>query len=187
MTINRQIFFSEYRKNLDIDNRLTQKEVDSLNLFLDMTETSPVDFNIHEWAYIYATVFHETQYTFDPVEEAFQLSDNWRKRNLKYYPYHGRGYVQITWKRNYQVFSKLLNLDLVKKPELAFLPDVAFKILTIGTKQGLFTGQKISDHIRDGKINYETARRVINGNDKAVTIADYAKEFERIIKICFKF
>ena len=35
--------------------------------------------------YILATVEHETNDTFMPVKEAYWLSENWRKRNLRYY------------------------------------------------------------------------------------------------------
>ena len=40
-------------------------------------------------AYIMATVKHETNNTFEPVEEAYWLSESWRKANLRYYPWHG--------------------------------------------------------------------------------------------------
>ena len=40
-------------------------------------------------AYVLATVEHETANTFKPIKEAYWLSENWRKRNLRYYPYYG--------------------------------------------------------------------------------------------------
>lgn len=53
-------------------------------------------------AYVLATVEWETAKTFKPVREAFWLSEAWRKKNLRYYPFYGRGYVQLTWEKNYK-------------------------------------------------------------------------------------
>ena len=47
-------------------------------------------------AYTLATAYWETNRTMKPVEEAYWLSDAWRKANLRYYPWHGRGYTQTT-------------------------------------------------------------------------------------------
>ena len=44
-----------------------------------------------------------------------------------------------------------------------------------GMTEGLFTGKRLSDYLPG---NYTWARRVINGNDKATTIAGYARHFE---------
>ena len=62
-------------------------------------------------AYGLATAYHETAYTMQPVVEAFWLSESWRERNLRYYPYHGRGYVQLTWKDNYERADNELGLQ----------------------------------------------------------------------------
>lgn len=40
-------------------------------------------------AYVLATVDWETNKTFKPVKEAYWLSENWRKKNLRYYPFYG--------------------------------------------------------------------------------------------------
>jgi hypothetical protein len=42
-------------------------------------------------AYVLATTEWETAQTFKPVREAFWLSEDWRRRNFRYYPYYGRG------------------------------------------------------------------------------------------------
>lgn len=42
--------------------------------------------------------------------------------------YHGRGYIQLTGKWNYERAGKALGLDLVKKPELVEKPEVAAKV-----------------------------------------------------------
>ncbi len=42
--------------------------------------------------------------------------------------YHGRGYIQLTGKYNYEKAGKALGLDLVKNPDLVEKPEVAAKV-----------------------------------------------------------
>jgi predicted chitinase len=128
--------------------------------------------------YILATVQHETNDTFMPIKEAYWLSESWRKLYLKYYPYYGRGFVQITHLENYQKFSKLLNIDMVKKPDLALEFDNALFILIHGMIEGSFTGKKLGDYFGDFGSDFVGARRIINGKDKAEKIALLAQKFK---------
>lgn len=128
-------------------------------------------------AYVLATVKWETAQTFKPVKETFWKSEEWRKTNLKYYPYYGRGYVQLTWKFNYSKYSKLLDMDLVNNPDLVMNPDIALFILVDGFKHGAFTGRKITDYINKDKTDFINARRCINGIDHAKNIALLANDF----------
>ena len=59
-------------------------------------------------AYVLATTQWETAQTFQPVREAFWHDEAWRQANFSYYPYYGRGYVQLTWDRNYKAYSDIL-------------------------------------------------------------------------------
>jgi len=179
MKVNKASFFEEYRKKLD--KNLTQKEVEAIDDFVDMVDAEINYFTIPEWAYIFATVYHETAHTFLPVIEAYWKTDEWRKRNFRYYPFFGRGFVQLTWERNYKLYAKLLNVDIVNNPELAQDPKTAFKILIDGCKFGRFTGVGLGKYLKNGKPNYKGMRRVVNGADKAELIEDYAYEFKRIL------
>lgn len=128
-------------------------------------------------AYMIATAEWETNHQCRPVREAYWLSEEWRKKHLRYYPYYGRGYVQITWGTNYKKFSKILGVDLVGNPDKALEPEIAAKILVIGMRDGLFTGMSldaVTDN--DGNVDYMKARRIINGMDKAEVIASMAHE-----------
>ncbi len=128
--------------------------------------------------YIIATAEHETNGTFMPVVEAYWKSENWRKRNLRYYPHYGRGLVQITWPENYKKFGKLLGIDLHKYPDMALDIKHAVFILVYGMRKGVFTGKKLSDYINDDKIDYEGARRIVNGTDKKKHIAGLAAKYD---------
>jgi len=132
--------------------------------------------NTEQIEYVIATAMWETNHTCKPVKEAYWLSDGWRERHLRYYPYYGRGFVQITWKHNYEVFGKILGLDLVNHPELALVPENAVKILVIGMRDGLFTGYSLNTFFGFGKTSdFIHARKIINGMDKAHVIASMAQ------------
>ncbi|MCD6387937.1 MAG: hypothetical protein J7L69_00905 [Desulfobulbaceae bacterium] len=128
-------------------------------------------------AYVLATTQWETNQTFEPVREAYWVSENWRKNNLRYYPFYGRGFVQLTWKNNYEKYSRILGVDMVSDPDIAMQPKVALFVLIHGFKTGIFTGRKITDYIDETKTDFVRARRCVNGSDKAYEIADLAKKF----------
>ncbi|WP_321963763.1 hypothetical protein [Paraburkholderia sp. J7] len=128
-------------------------------------------------AYVLATVEWETAKTFKPVKEAYWHDENWRKLNLKYYPYYGRGYVQLTWRNNYETYAKLLNVDLVNTPDDALVPQSALFVLCHGFKTGTFTGRKISDYLNATQNDFVSARRCINGTDHAADIAALAQRY----------
>lgn len=142
-----------------------------------ITNARAFGFCASQIAYILATVQHETGNTFAPIREGFTVSDVWRARNFRYYPYYGRGYVQLTWFNNYQKYSELLNLDLVSNPDRAMRPDIALFILLHGMKYGTFTGVSLNNYTRGGKTDFVNARRVINGMDCANLIAGYAQKW----------
>jgi hypothetical protein len=54
--------------------------------------------------------------------------------------------------------------------------------MSLGMRLGSFTGKKLADYIHGGKADYVNARRIINGLDRAQTIAQYATRFERILR-----
>jgi len=134
-----------------------------------------------QMAYVLATVEHETNGTFKPVVEAYWMSEVWRKENLKYYPYHGRGFVQLTWKRNYFNYSKILNIDMIKNPDIALRPNVSLFILVHGFKNGIFTGKTLERYINKNKCDFINARRCINGRDKREHIASLAKKWLNLL------
>ncbi|MDS1138573.1 carboxypeptidase [Nitratireductor indicus] len=130
-------------------------------------------------AYVLATAFWETARTMKPVRE---YGGEKYLRSKKYYPYVGMGYVQITWLANYQKASKKLGVDFVKNPKLLLKPEYAAPILVIGSKEGWFTGKKLSDYITLSKSDFKGARRIINGTDKAAEIAKLAQEYDALLK-----
>lgn len=137
----------------------------------------------NQLAYILATAYWETNKTMKPVKEAYWLSEDWRSRNLRYYPWYGRGFVQLTWKSNYIKAGKELNLDLTTDPNKVMEPEVSAKILVAGSMGGWFTGKAIPDYITLKKSDFVNARKVINGTDKAMTIASLANQYDKALKL----
>lgn len=134
-------------------------------------------------AYVLATAEHETNGTFLPVEEGYYLKNPKAfQRKLRYFPYYGRGLVQLTWKFNYERYARLLGIDLVGQPELALRPEVSTFILVHGCLNGVFTGKAVPDYINTRKIDFVGARRVINGSDRARHIAGLADRWFRKLK-----
>lgn len=133
-------------------------------------------------AYVLATGLWETNHTMKPVVEAYWLSEAWRRKNLRYYPWHGRGFVQLTWEANYKRASKETGVDLIANPDAALDADTAAHILVVGSRDGWFTGKKLSDYITLQRSDFKGARRIINGTDKAAKIAAIAKQYDAELK-----
>lgn len=133
----------------------------------------------NQLAYLLATAFHETAHTMRPVRE--YGSENYL-RAKPYYPYVGMGYVQLTWKANYQKASNKLGVDFVSNPKKLLEPAYSAEIIALGMKEGWFTGKKLSDYITLQKSDFVGARRIVNGTDKASLIAGYAKEYDEQLK-----
>lgn len=138
----------------------------------------------NECAYVLATAYHETAATMKPVKEAYWLNnaEEWRKKNLRYYPWYGRGFVQITWKENYIRAGEELNEDLTTNPDRVMEPQISANIAVVGMLEGWFTGKKLSDYITLQKSDFKGARKIINGTDKADLIAGYAKDYDQQLK-----
>jgi predicted chitinase len=128
-------------------------------------------------AYVLATTQWETAQTFKPVKEAYWKSEDWRQQNFKYYPYYGRGFVQLTWENNYNKYADILGADLVSEPDKAMDPNIALFVLTHGFKNGVFTGHKLAEYVNEHNADFASARRCINGTDRAEEIAKLARSF----------
>jgi putative chitinase len=173
------IFFQSVRAAF---GQLSQEQVEGFNAVLKAM--GEARWPISWVAYGLATAWHETAHTMQPVEEAFWKDDAWRARNLRYYPWHGRGYVQLTWEANYRKADEECGLEgkLLADSKLAMRPDIAAQIMVRGMEQGWFTNKKLADYLpidgHAGHDAYKAARRIINGTDRASEIAKMALSFE---------
>lgn len=136
-------------------------------------------------AYGLATAWHETAQRMQPVREGLDVSDAWRKRNLRYYPWYGRGYPQTTWEENYRKADEKLGLGgtLIANPDRMLEPEIASATMIRGMEEGWFSGDKVGRHTlerhlpksgRSTVAQRTQARRIINILDKAAKIAGEA-------------
>jgi hypothetical protein len=183
MKFDRKIFFDGFRQRLDAT--IEQGQVDGLEFLLGRLESDPHWKDLRHTAYALATVFHETAYSFQPVEEGYYLGTDRKvkahQKSLRYFPFFGRGYVQLTWRKNYEKAGKALGIDFINSPGLALVPDHAFDVLTLGLFRGWFGG-KLTTYINDKQTDYVNARKCVNVLDKAGIIAGYAGSFEKILR-----
>jgi len=184
MKVNRKKFFDGFKKHFD--SSLDQSQVDGIEFLLTSFENEPLWKDVRHIAYALATIYHETAASMQPVEEGYYLGSPTRvkdfQKTLRYYPHFGRGYVQLTWERNYVKAGKALGVDFLKNPKLVMRPDYSFQILTRGMFEGWFTGKKLSTYIHGTVCDYVNARKIINGTDKAGLIAGYARLFEKLLR-----
>lgn len=168
---------------------LTRNQVAGLNALLDASKNLPEKHR----AYILATAWHETGPE-DTVLHMTPRREMWgpTPAQLRYEGradlgntepgdgkrFMGRGYCQITGRRNYKLASGIVGTDLVAHPDLALLPNIAAKIIVDGMVRGWFTGKSMADYGSD----YVAMRRVVNGTDKAELIAGYAEKFEAALR-----
>jgi hypothetical protein len=184
--INRKTFYDQVRKSL-FGNTLTQQQVDGMNAILDEWEKRKLT-DLRWLAYMFATAKHETNATMQAVKEAYWLSEEWRRTHLRYYPYYGRGLVQLTWLTNYEKMAKFTGLDLVGNPDLALdlhgAVQVMFEGMTRGeTGVGDFTNKSLEDYFNATVDDPYNARRIINSLDKAQAIADIHNLFLKALKV----
>lgn len=165
--MNMEYFFDRVRRAV-FGGRLTARQVDGINQIIAYRASNWPKMSDDELAYVLATVVHETAFEMQPITER---GGQKYLRSKPYFPFYGRGLVQITWERNYKLFN-------VSPPEKALEWPVALDICFRGMILGMFTGKKLADYIAGGKCDYIGARRIINGTDRAKLIAGYARSFQ---------
>jgi len=180
MAFNRDVYFDAVRDEL-FEGALEQVHVDGQSVILAVWEYQGGGTPMRDlrWlAYMLATVFHETAQRMWPITEYGSQS---YLQSKEYYPYIGRGFVQLTWKDNYQKASQILSLyddrDLVDHPELALDSLIATRILFRGMAEGWFTGRKLGQYFNATEDDPLNARQIINGNDCDDQIAGYHHTF----------
>lgn len=201
--MDRKAFYDRARKTL---GALSTANVIGFELFLNEGERRHEQ--LAQLAYILATVWWETAKTMQPVREAYWVgngngnevvAENWRKKNLRYYPYYGRSYPQFTWQGNYKKATDVWNathrgdgplLDFVANPDLIMNPTYGVPLTFDAMNAGWFTGKKLDDYIDnidesddEDLREFINARRIVNGTDKAMEIGRLALGFEASLKI----
>lgn len=183
--MNAEAFYAALRKRT---GRLTELKVSGINTILGACDGAP----LAHAAYMLATAWHETASTMQPVIESYWLPDRYR-RKLRYYPWYGRGYVQLTWEANYRradaecaAAGLIVAGEIIANPDKVLEPLISAFIMRRGMDEGWFTGKSLRTYLPIAGVatreQYLKARRIINGNDKADLVEDYAQWFERALR-----
>ena len=200
-SFNRKTFFDSYRNRF---GPLTQPLVEALEFLLGKIETDnrfgETETDRRQLAYCLATFKWETAHSMRPIDEIGTAA----RFNRLYGPqtkvgkvlgntkegdgalFHGRGYVQLTGRANYKKAEALTGQPLTSNPALAKDPAIAYEIAIHGMINGWFTGRKLSQYINNKTTDFENARRIINGTDKASKIADIARRFNEALQAATK-
>ena len=184
MAFNDQPFFGQLSPGL-LGSAISTAERSGCTAVIAAMAGSPLS----HCAYALATAYHETNATMQPVREAYWLSEAWRKKNLRYWPWYGRGYVQLTWEENYERADEALKLGgaLINNLDTAMAPAIAARVMRRGMDEGWFAGDNKGRHTLKrhlpaaGPANedqFKAARRIINGTDKNLLIARHAMQFQ---------
>ena len=137
-------------------------------------------------AYDLGTSFHETDTKMQPVPEIG------RGRN---YPYgkpgkhkgqiaNRRRDVQLTWDSNYERADDELGLRgaLTSNYDRALETEISAQIMVLGMTEGWFTGKRFASYLPAKgpatTVQFTSARRIINGIDRAEKVAGYAMSFQ---------
>jgi hypothetical protein len=179
----------EFRKHFCIGMAAARCESrwNNISPLISKLATDPRVPTVGTAAYILATTFVETGILdFDPSAVERMPSSG---KKPKYYPWIGRGWVQLTYKDKYQsvapelqALEQFKDVDILKAPELAQRPDVSYAILVLTMTQGLLENYRrtpggecdkagkcsppirLSDFVNASKVDYAHARAVINAN-----------------------
>lgn len=123
-------------------------------------------------AYALATIEHETDETFEPIEE---IQGSRSARRLGYeggMNYYGRGYIQITHLRNYRIIGERIGMGdkLAKNPELASDPQIAAKVLA-----AYFADNNVANLASRG--SFVAARTPVNPDYNGYSVARLAMKY----------
>jgi putative chitinase len=196
--INRTFFFDHVRSHL-FGGTISKLQITGMNFILDVWEQNHATKDDRWLAYALGTAFHETAFTMRPIKEfggnqyffnrydkngqhpsiAAQLGNTQPGDGILF---PGRGYIQLTGRRNYTVMGKAFGVDLTSDKAAAdkmMQEDIAAKVLFKGMEEGTFTGKKFADFFNKTNEDWPNARKIVNGNDKKFIIAEYGRQFYR--------
>lgn len=189
--MNADRFYAAIRDTLF--HPLNQTQVEGIDATLDAWSKWAPGSDARFPSYSLATEYHETGRTMQPIREIGQGRGRayGHPAGPWHVVYYGRGLVQETWLANYQHADAKLralgllkpNESMVETPDLALRPDLAAAIMVRGMVEGWFTGKKLADYFYGAHSDWEGARRIINGQDRAAIVAGYALHFFHALQV----
>jgi predicted chitinase len=168
----------------DFEFRRTRREANRATSVAALIETGRArQLTTAQIAYVLATAEHESD-SFSTLEE-YASGDGYEGRNDlgNSQPgdgrrFKGRGYVQLTGRRNYASYAAITGFDLERFPIILMnWPALSVFVIVDGMLRGIYTGRRLDQFVNSGGHDFVNARRVINGLDRADKIAAQATEW----------
>ncbi len=196
MNIDQQKRFTEV-----FDRKLSPDQLEGISLLTDRALRASLEAPESQVAYILATAYWESALTFQPVREGLAKSDQEARVFVKKLfedgriktnyaipaengqSFYGRGYVQLTWEKNYRAMGDHLIGDphiFYHNPDMVMQPRLSAIIMVRGMIDGIFTDHKLGDFINRDRIDFVNARQTVNRMDRAEKIAEWAEHFRYI-------
>ena len=169
--IDIETYFDSVRDSL-FGGSMTQQQVDGQTVIVacwnyQATGTPMTDLR---WlAYMLATVYHECAQKMWPIREyGLGQGHEYGEPDENGNTFYGRGFVQLTWKENYDRASAILGLiderDLTMHPDMALDSLIAARVLFRGCAEGWFTSAKLGHYFNEEDDNPIEARAIINSD-----------------------
>ena len=199
--MDRQDFFASLRKSKAVfGTSLSAAQVSGTEALLDACAANDIA-DAHHVANILAQCYHETAGAMQPIKETVmrhhkdknpsdatviaRLDRAFARGQLPWVkaPYwrdgwFGRGFIQLTHKRNYDRFG-------IGKDDALDL-GVAARVAVVGMRDGMFTGRRLADYSFPDALTLPPAqnpRRIVNGTDGTdATIAGHHRAFYAAIE-----
>jgi hypothetical protein len=197
--MDHKTFFDSVRTSL-FKGKLTDNQVGGMEAFFAEWERQQLT-DARWLAYMMATAFHETAGTMQPIEEFGKGKGKPYGQKLKMgggpgrrIPYttpdkiyYGRGHTQNTWYENYDALTRAAqkaghDWDFLNNPELLLQMEPSIWATFYAMQRGLYTGATLLRFFNDTSEDWVNARKIINGLDRADTIAGYGKTFFAALK-----
>ena len=183
--------------------RITEKMKAGIGLLLDSWERQQ-DGEKRRLAFILATARRESQNTFAPLREAPGCGNdeecreraigallarrgqkagkppkpNYAVADANGHRYYGRGFIQLTFKKNYAAAGEKLGLDLVSDPDRVMEPAIVADILVRAILEGWYGSRRpLLFYIGGSTEDWINARNNVNpGSPNKPVTAAYAKD-----------
>lgn len=199
-------FFDAVRDPL-FGGRMRQSQVDGMKMTIDEWFKRP-ELSDERWlAYMFATIWLETDRTMQAIIEYGNRAYFTRMYDITGSRPHvardlgnvrpgdgakfaGRGKPMITGRRNYaratQEVGVHIGLDFEQNPAAVLHGRNSDLIMFSGMIKGWFTGKKLSDYFHGDLEDPIGARRIVNGTDRAEEIADAYERFQTALDSAFE-
>jgi len=171
-----------------LKKKITKEKANNIRLIVSECARQGVT-DARQIAYILGTVAHECDFRSIKEIRAKPGTDVWKMQEKYWHTgFYGRGFSQLTWAKNYNKFSPIVGVDLVKNPEMVLKPEIGALILVYGMRRGTFVSNglesltRLDRYFNEITTNWIDARRIVNGTFMADRVADAAQKIFALIE-----